>query len=58
MSHQTYDPLIFQLILASGQTQAIIDFRIMFEPTYSLMAKSQKSLGITAMEIAIKNSAV
>ena len=35
------DPLIFQLILASGQTQDIIDFRIMFEPAYSLMAMNR-----------------
>ena len=35
------DPLVFQLILASGQTQDIIDFRIMFEPAYSLMAMNR-----------------
>jgi GntR family transcriptional repressor for pyruvate dehydrogenase complex len=35
------DPLIFQLIMASGQTQDIIDFRIMFEPAYTLMAMSR-----------------
>ena len=35
------DPLVFQLILASGQTQDIIDFRIMFEPAYTLMAMNR-----------------
>lgn len=37
------DPLIYQLILASGQTQDIIDFRIMFEPAYTLMAMNRAS---------------
>lgn len=31
-------PLIYQLLLARGTIQEIIDFRIMFEPAYTIMA--------------------
>jgi len=57
-------PLVYQLLLAGGTIQELIDFRVMFEPAYTVMAMNRAtqedidriSETIDVLEDAIKNN--